>query len=223
MCKMKTRITSIALLLVGMLALVGCSRNVLTKADLAQFQIMFEDSQGRDRPFLPMFLSSQYQSPEDIDLGRLFREGVPNQEPNSTSWGYSISPEEWDALTVVLDEGRLQWFQEADVFKTPRPVMEDILDRYLGLSLEESGLVGLDHLYYLQEYDAYYSAARDTTMVMPHFTAGTRQETGEVELVYHDQLECFRNQCDNPEETYLLTLTPWEDHWRFVSNFQIDH
>ena len=60
-------------------------------------------------------------------------------------------------------------------------------------------------------------------MVLPHFTAGTRQEAGEVELVYHDQLECFQNQCDNPEETYLLTLTPWEDDWRFVSNLRIDH
>lgn len=196
---------------------------MLTRDELAQFQVMFEDTHGRDRPFLPMFLSSQYEGPEDINLGWLFREGVPNQEPNSTSWGYSISTEEWDALAVALDQEQLQWFLEADVSKTPRLVMEDLLHRYLGLSLAETSQVGLDRLLYLQEYDAYYSAARDTAMVMPHFTAGTWQESGGVELVYHSKLECFRNHCEDPEETYLLTLTPWEEDWHFVSNLRIDH
>lgn len=222
MCKWKTRIASIPLLIVALLVLVCCSSNQLTAEELAQFQNMFGDPQGGYKPFLTMFLSSQYQRPEDIHLGWLFREGVPNQEPGSTSWGYSISPEEWDALAAVMDPESFEWLQDADAYKTPRPVIEDILNRYLGLSLEDSGLVGLDSLLYLPEYDAYYSGARDTAMVWPHFTAGTWLENGGVELVYHNKLQC-ENHCDNPDATYLLTLTPWEEGWRFVSNYRIDY
>lgn len=213
---------TVLLLAAGLTTLVACAdSNALTQQELDQFQTMFTDPQRWDKPFLPMFLSSQYPSPEEIDLGWFFREGVPNQEPDSSAWGYSISQEEMDALRTVLDEETYQWYLIADIYKTPRPVAEALLEQYLGLSLEETDQVGLSRLHYLPEYDAFYSAARDTAIVLPHFTAGTWRKDGTVELIYHDKLECFRENCDTPEEVYSLVLTPWENGWHLVSNTQI--
>ena len=96
-----------------------------------------------------------------------------------------------------------------------------LLYREMGLSLEETDQVGLSRLHYLPEYDAFYSAARDTAIVLPHFTAGAWRKDGTVELIYHDKLECFRENCNTPEEVYSLVLTPWKNSWHLVSNTQI--
>ena len=46
-----------------------------------------------------------------------------------------------------------------DLIKCPADQMNEVLQEFLGLSLEDMDGVGLDRFTYLPEYDAYYSGA----------------------------------------------------------------
>ncbi len=187
----------------------------LSPEELRWFESLFASEEGR--VFTTMLLSSEYDAPENIHLGWLFREGVPNE---TGDWGYYVSPEEMVALQKVLDEESYTAFLNFDVSKTPRLVMEELLMTYLGVSLANTQQVGMDFLVYLAEYDAYYSVASDTASVIPGFSSGIRREDGTVELWYHHKLVYSGVDHSGPD-THILTLRPMGDSYQFVSNLRI--
>lgn len=189
--------------------------NTLSKDELLHLESLFENTEGRI--FTPMLLSSEYDAPENIHLGWLFREGVPCEDG---SWGYDISPEEMAALQAVMDEESYAFFLTADAYKIPRAVMEELLITWLGISLEDTRLLGMDLFVYLEEYDAYYSAASDTNAVIPGFSSGVRKEDGSLELLYHQKIVYGGADHSGPD-THILTLRPMGDSYQFVSNLQI--
>ena len=205
------RIPLLSLLLLCALLLPGCQRDeALTEEEIASIEAIFH--RENSRAFTCMLLSSEYAAPQEIDLGWLFREGVPYGD----DWGYSVSEEELAALRPIIGEERYQFFLDADSYKTPRHVMDELLRQYLGMGLEETDQVGLDSLPYLPEYDAYYGAAYDTQMVIPDSTSGVRRDDGTLELRYSPVWY------ETDDATHVMVLRPTEDGYLFVSNLPID-
>lgn len=182
----------------------------LTAEELQYFTSLFANPEV-GRAFPTMLLSSEYDAPENIHLGWLFREGVPNEDG---SWGCDISEEELEVLRAVLAEEEYEMFLTQDAYKISRNTMNDLLMQWLGLSLEETQQNGLEFLTYLEEFDAYYSAASDTNMVIPEFSCGVRREDGMIELRY-------RARWSSGADTHVLLLRPAGDSYHFVSNLPV--
>lgn len=198
-------------LLLCTLLLPGCQRDkALTEEEISSIEAIFDQKNGP--VFTCMLMSSEYATPQEINLGWLFREGVPVGDV----WGYPVSEEELAALRPIIGEERYQFFLDADSYKTPRHVMDELLRQYLGIGLEETDQIGLNMLTYLPEYDAYYGAARDTQMVIPDITSGVRREDGTLELRYHYEWS-FQE-----DDTHVMVLRPTEDGYLFVSNLPIE-
>lgn len=194
----------------------NASVTVLSQEELQFFENLFVSEYGR--VFTTMLLSSEYDAPENIHLGWLFREGVPNEDG---SWGYDISAEEMSALQDVMDEESYAFFLNADSYKIPRAVMENLLMTWLGISLGETELIGMDFFTYLEEYDAYYSAASDTASVVPGFSSGIRKENGLIELRYHQKI-VYGGEDHSGPDTHILTLCPVGNSYQFISNLRIE-
>ena len=117
----------------------------LTEEEVAQWQAWFEEEWIR-----LMFLNSAYERPEDVDLYMLLREGTGLTENRFAS--FYRHPEEGSWLLAHLGA----WSFIDDTLKFPREDVEALLQKYLGLGLEEVNRVGLDTLYYVPEADAWY-------------------------------------------------------------------
>ncbi len=147
-----------------------------------------------------MFLASEYERPEDVDLYVIFREGLHEEGR------HQLSEEELQKLGEIWGEEALHF----DICKIPRAEMDRVLRKYLGIGLEDTNKICLDDLVYLAEYDAYYGVGSDTNVVIPVFTSCTRRADMEtLELVYYDSLT---------KQEFTLVLRPTEDGYQFISN-----
>lgn len=188
----------------------------LSQEELLFFENLFASKEGR--VFTTMLLSSEYDAPENIHLGWLFREGVPNEDGG---WGYDISEEELAVLKNAMDEESYSFFLTADAYKIPRAVMDELLMTWFGISLEDTKQIGMEFFTYLEEYDAYYSAASDTASVIPGFSSGVRKENGLIELRYHQKI-VYGGEDHSGPDTHVLTLRPVDDSYHFISNLRIE-
>ena len=151
-----------------------------------------------------MFLASEYERPEDVDLYVIFREGLHEEGR------HQLSEEELQKLGEIWGEEALHF----DICKIPRAEMDRVLRKYLGIGLEDTNKICLDDLVYLAEYDAYYGVGSDTNVVIPVFTSCTRRADMEtLELVYYDSLT---------KQEFTLVLRPTEDGYQFISNTLAD-
>lgn len=208
------------LLVLSVIWMTGCGKQTdipLTQDELQNFENMFVCN-DMSRRFEPMLLSSEYSSPEEIHIGWLFREGIPNRDGG---WGYEISKEEMDALRNALPAEEYESFLTADPSKIPAAEMSAMLQQYLGLKLEDTQMRGMDFFTYLEEYQAFYSCASDTMSVIPDFTSGLRRKNGTVELRYHSQNFWDGVEHEAPD-THILVLRPTENGYLFLSNEKID-
>ena len=111
-----------------------------------------------------MMLSSTYQDVRDIDLYRLFYNGVPGTAND-------ISKEERDAL-YALDTSA----EHLDLIKVTPQQMDDVLQTYAGIGLAQTAMRGLDGMHYLERYDAYYMIHSDYLDARLAREAGERAE-----------------------------------------------
>ena len=152
------------------------------------------------------FLTSTYQDAKNIDLNHLFYAGADGR-------GGATVTEEEKQLLAQKDSYAQESVYDFDVSKTTKQEMETVLERYLGMSLEETNKVNLNKFYYLEEYDAYYQIAGDTVMSKYRFTKGWKEDkTGNIILQYFDALN------GSSEELYMLTLKQVNGNYQFVSN-----
>ena len=93
--------------------------------------------------------------------------------------------------------------------------MNDILKKYMGISLEETNKVELDSMHYLAEYDAYYCMHGDTNYNRYTMEKGFFNEDGTITLLYKI-VSSYRN-----EPRYIVTLKPVGDGYQFISNMKI--
>ena len=127
----------------------------LTEEELAQWQAWFEEEWIRI-----MFLASAYEGPEDVDLYMLLREGTGLTKTRFANFYWHPEEGSW-----LLGHAGAWPFYE-DTLKLPRQEVEALLQRYLGLGLEEVNRVGLDQLYYVPEAEAWYKVRKSDSFRM---------------------------------------------------------
>lgn len=154
------------------------------------------------------FLSSTYAAPEEIDLFQLFYCGDGDADDAAPPDG--VDPVALEAAMLAAEGGNAPDCA-ATVLTTAQ--MDAVLEEYLGLTLAETGQVGLEHFTYLPDFDVYFYYHGDTNYRgSVTFTGGERR--GElVRLTYHD--------------TFLgdgykqVTLRERGEGWQFVSNLAV--
>ena len=139
----------------------------LTGKELAFFNEEFFNGGGVD--LHNQFLSSLYETPEDIDLFELFY-----------CEGSALSDEELRA-SLEMDPDNMP----CPAYKLTTAEMDALLTENLGLTLAQTNKIGLDSFTYLPEYDAYYWAHGDTNYrSWVTFAAGERE--GDTVRLYYD-------------------------------------
>ena len=154
------------------------------------------------------FLSSTYAAPEEIDLFQLFYCGDGDAD-------YAAPP---DGVDPVALEAAMLAAEGGDAPDCPATIlttaqMDAVLEEYLGLTLAETGQVGLEHFTYLPGFDVYFYYHGDTNYRgSVAFTGGERR--GElVRLTYDDTF-----MGDGYKQ---VTLRERGEGWQFVSNLAV--
>ena len=154
------------------------------------------------------FLSSTYAAPEEIDLFQLFYCGDGDAD-------YAAPP---DGVDPVALEAAMLAAEGGDAPDCPATIlttaqMDAVLEEYLGLTLAETGQVGLEHFTYLPGFDVYFYYHGDTNYRgSVAFTGGERR--GElVRLAYDDTF-----MGDGYKQ---VTLRERGEGWQFVSNLAV--
>ena len=145
------------------------------------------------------FLSSLYDAPEKIDLFQLFYCGSGQSEP----------PTEAEEAAVIAYNG---WEAAPDCpcEKISRANMDAVLTKYMGLTLADTGEIGLEKFTYLKEYDAYYYYHGDT-----NYRGNITFSSGERE---GDIIRLFYNDTFMADGDKVLTLREKDGGYLFVSN-----
>lgn len=176
--------------------------NPISQEKLEWFETVFFNND--ENSITNMFLTSEYAKPADIDLHYLFYGGV------SGNGSGQVSQEEKHFLEQEYNIEIM-----TDVAKVTRIEMDDILQKYINLTREETNLININNLYYLEEYDAFYNVAGDTMMSKYDFEGGWINENGTITLQYRDALGNF-------EETRQVTLREVGGTYHFVSNVVVE-
>lgn len=184
-------------LLLGCGAQGGGGAGELSEEELDRFNTeFFDDMTGMAN----LMLSSEYEDVSGIDLYGLFYNGVPG--------GQEVSQEEREALEALdSTAGSL------DVTRVTAGEMEEVLQTYGGLGLEDTQGIGMDQFLYLEDYDAYYLIHSDVMAVPCQVSSGTRNEDGTVTLQYENEILSGQ---------YAVTLREAEEGYQFVSNLPAD-
>ncbi len=144
------------------------------------------------------FLTSEYGTTKNINLYNLFYDGVGNT--------YDVTEDERKQLKSALGTDEL-----LDVIKVPVDAMNQMLNRYAGISLDDTIKLGLDGTVYLADYDAYYYNHGDSNYCEYKMKSGKRTADGKVSLRYDGDLGY----------EYKVTLAEFGNEYIFVSNQRV--
>ena len=153
------------------------------------------------------FLTDVYTTPEDINLYELFNSGAYIIGTNSMA-----SEEEKQLLS-----DRYQDEITGYVVRVKTWEMDEVLQKYMGISLEETNKYGLDKMYYLEEYDAYYRVDVGSNWSYVNFEAGKINADGTITLQYYRE-----NYFDRPTSTYRVTLREVDGKYYIISNIRVE-
>lgn len=187
----------------------------LTAEELERFNTEVFNGDGFN--MMNQFLYLAVEAPKDyrqIDLFALFY--------NGTGEPMEVTEEERQAVAEADYGGEDPM---VDLVKCPASEMDAVLQKYLGLTLDETDRWCLDQFTYLEEYDAYYDFHGDTDYPGEvTFTSGEWKD-GKVLLYYEDS--GFHVLSSGNGETSMVsfgpacvTLEPQKDGgYRFLSNW----
>ena len=140
-----------------------------------------------------MMLSSYYDTAADIDLYELFYNGPTGiQEEVTEAEQTAIGPVTFEHYPI----------------KTQRTEMDDFLQKYAGVTLDETNKKYLDQFIYLEEYDAYYLLHGDTNFQRCKVLSLEKNEDGTIVLTYEQE----------SGEKEIVTLKESGDSYQFISN-----
>ena len=125
-----------------------------------------------------------------------------------------ISEEEYAFLKAQMGE-------LFDVSKFTTAYINEMLQTYLGITLEESEKIGLDKLIYNAEYDAYYLVCSDALGVFVKLEEGYESESGVVTLIYRRSTEPLSNLTEAQIQElprYLTALLKTENGYQYLLN-----
>ena len=176
--------------------------DTLEENEIVWFENYFFNTDENKMP--NMFLSSEYAVAADIDLGNLFHGGADGKG------GAGEVPQEEIQLLIERYDA-----MELDTSKVTVEEMNAVLQKYMGITLEESNKAGLEKLYYLEETDAYYNVAGDTVYMKCDIVSGQVNADGTITLVYVDALS-------ESSDTYQVTLKEVDGAYIFISNVKVE-
>lgn len=153
-------------------------------------------------------LCLRYNSPAELILYYLFYNGFDD--------GVPLTEEETDALKDVL-------MLELDVFRLPASKMDDCLQTYFDISLEELDESCFAGLYYLESTDCYYMAHSDFLCTEPTFLAMTQNADGTLSIYYDPDFYFGGGSWEDNvvinDEYFVLTVKPMGgEHYVIISN-----
>ena len=150
-------------------------------------------------------LYTEFSNPAQVDIEAMFYDEHSIEE---------ISEEERAYLKEQMDE-------LFDTSKFTVAYINELMQTYLGISLEESEKKGLDRFFYNAEYDAYYLVHSDAMCVCVQVESGERKEDGTVTLVYRKAHQLFSYMTEkeiNALPQYQVVLKETENGYQFLSN-----
>ena len=165
---------------------------------IAWFNSDYFNVDGKDE-MCNMMLSSVYKDVREIDLYKLFYNGIPETCND-------ICDEEKKILSAI-DAGA----EHLDIIKITSLQMNNILQTYADIEIDQTEKYNLDKLIYLERYDAYYMIHGDCIDTRCEVISGTQTEDGYLILQY------WMNG-----ERYEVTLKENENNFLFVSNMLLD-
>ncbi|MCI8479150.1 MAG: M56 family metallopeptidase [Oscillospiraceae bacterium] len=176
----------------------------LTGAELTYFNEDFFGPSDNQINIRCQFLSSTYETPEEINLFELFYCGVPD--------GVLDRRSDVEMLMSAWHEELAPQYGEPDcpIYALSTADMDGLLSRYTGLTLAQTNKVGLGQFIYLPSQDAYYWYHGDTNYHVCSFTAGLR-EKDLIRLYYYDTFYGGGWKCLTLRET-------GEQSYHFVSH-----
>lgn len=181
----------------------------LTQQEISRYEEMFNPIQTRadgthvSNPLCSFFMS-YYDRPEDLDLEQFLRyfpdDGVVDESENT-------------AELQALQAHPLWPFGSATFFPVPihrytRESVDQVLEKYAGITSRDLTGVGSDDLIYLEEYDAWYNFTSDFAAGLFPCDYGTR--TG-------NQVTLYSTSSGNRSRT-VLVLEETEDGFHILSH-----
>lgn len=152
-----------------------------------------------------MFLTCEYSDVQDIDLSSIFY--------NGTESGSTITDDERDFFLKKSGAD-----PNYEIFKSTAKQMNEILEKYAGISLSEFRDTRLSSFTYIKDSDAYFISHTDTNYFICEITDGEWIETGECILTYHDK---NRDESDS----YIVKLKEIDKNngvYHFISNERVE-
>ncbi|HOP11066.1 MAG TPA: hypothetical protein PK629_06220 [Oscillospiraceae bacterium] len=156
------------------------------------------------------FLSSLYDTPEEIDLYALFYNGI-----NVTDRA------EGDELADFLKANGMSCSIDevpCPCTKIKKSEMDEVLKAYMGIGLTQTYGLGLDEFSYSAKFDSYYNLHGDTNYLMQiNFLRGER-EGNLIRLCYNDNFYCDGNKVLTLKDvggTYLFVSHQMDESGRF--------
>lgn len=148
------------------------------------------------------FLLSEYDTPEDVELGEVFHNGAGFSEEMTT--------QEVEAYLKECDQEELL----TDCVKVTANNVEELLQKYLGIGLADMH-TRMDGVY-LEDYDAYYHEAGDTNYIS--FVCESGQVKGDIYTVK------FVNESEDVSPVYAVetTLKKTAEGYHFLSNRNLE-
>ena len=140
-----------------------------------------------------------FDKPENIHLGILFG--------NGGFQGNISYPDDWTPEELAFIQGFYPGYPQnwGDLYRLPVEKINEVLQAYLGITLDQTNQVGLDNMEYFSDTDCYFTGPTGAGMDNFQFTQGIREENGTVYLVCEDRWD---NRNADLISRLLLCLIP---------------
>lgn len=147
----------------------------LTAEEIAAYnktfeQLLFDEAGNATVNPLSHFFTSYYSRPEDINMTEFLRYFPSEELSGDTEFAALKASKNWPFDTdVTLSEMPLP------IHKIPADTVNEVLRKYMAITLGDLSGVGGQTLLYLKEYDAYYNFTSDFAAGVFVCTAGEKQ------------------------------------------------
>ncbi len=170
----------------------------------AQLQAYFEElltiqPERGEADWYPRALTSFYETPAQIDLFQLFYAGIPGDDNSIT------------AAEQAFLETCPGYEPEFDLVRISATEMDQVLQQYFGISLEQTEGIGLEHFMYWEDGDCYYHSHTDTNLGHVELNKVEMFENGKVLITYTNE----------SGQTCAVTLVKGGNGLQVLSNVEI--
>ena len=148
----------------------------------------------------PRALTSFYETPAQIDLFQLFYAGIPGGDN-------SITHEEQAFLETCPG-----YEPEFDLVRISATEMDQVLQQYFGISLEQTDGIGLENFIYWEDGDCYYHSHTDTNLGFIELNKVEMFENGSLRITYTNE----------SDQICVVTLVKSVNGWRIISNLEAE-